>query len=177
MKDQLAEIIGRGHYGLYNWDRIKFGQFPDVSLEDARWVFDTAEELCKLLFPEGEKPPVITHQAVLDWLKKRDGDLDLYTQYTISPDEHKEAQRDADVAYYEPLKARQEMLEEVIKLIDDLQNKEEAFVDDVDFRQPHYKGKPMWDTEGMAKKLEHSKQTYKKIKDAVQSLKVSKGGT
>jgi len=59
MKDQVVEIIGRGHYGLYNWERIKFGQFPDVSLEDAQWVFDTAEEIHKMLFPGGKKPPVL----------------------------------------------------------------------------------------------------------------------
>jgi len=68
MKDQLAEIIGRGHYGLYNWERIKFGQFPDVSLEDAQWVFDTAEEICKMLFPEGEKPPVISDEDIKAWI-------------------------------------------------------------------------------------------------------------
>jgi hypothetical protein len=36
-----------------------------------------------------------------------------------------------------------DLIEEIIKLVDDLQSKEESFVDDVDFRNPTIKGKPM----------------------------------
>ena len=118
-----------------------------------------------------EKPKILSDEEVNKWLESRKLDTPYPYYRGVSSEEHREAQLDADVAYYEPLiqQAKGEVAREIIKLIDSLENNEEAFVDDVDFRNPSSRGKPLWDIEGMYKHLEAHKQTYKKIKEAIES--------
>lgn len=59
------------------------------------------------------KPPIIDFNATRRWLRKRDGKLDTYTLFTISSEEHKTAQRDADVEWCE--RKINEMLEYIEK--------------------------------------------------------------
>ena len=113
------------------------------------------------------KPPILSEEQIRKaWCK--DCGFDWMPEYVVG-NLRKIAQAQLDA--YEPLiqQAKAEVAREIIKLIDSLENNEEAFVDDVDFRNPSSRGKPLWDIEGMYKHLEAHKQTYKKIKEAIES--------
>jgi len=83
-----------------------------------------AEEICQLFNPKGEKPPVLSEEQFSEWCQTHQvhckGEcLQVGNTYLC----RQEAQRDADVAYYEPLiqQAKEEVAREIFEEIENME--------------------------------------------------------
>ena len=66
--EEIIELIGKAHYGVEHWARIREGTYSLVSRESSMWIDEVAQEIFSALF-KGDEKGLATDEDVATWMK------------------------------------------------------------------------------------------------------------